>query len=47
MGEVARQNNSLVDARLMIDLNENYLASQQLAVSKKAVIVPYHSAGRS
>jgi hypothetical protein len=45
MGEVARQNNSLVNARLM--LNENYLASQQLAVSKKAVIVAYHSAGRS
>jgi hypothetical protein len=30
--------NSLVDARLMIDLHENYLTSQQLPVSKERVI---------
>jgi len=38
--------NSLVDARLMIDLHENYLASQQLPVSEKVVIAAYHGAGR-
>jgi len=37
--------NSLVDARLMIDLHENYLASQQPPVSIKVVIAPYHGAG--
>ena len=30
--------NSLVDARLMIDLHENHLTSQQLPVSKERVI---------